>query len=63
VPHLLKAAGQHVLQKSAWAAPHFLVHLKWEFVKRPHIHIKSYIRTRILLIFLSQDELNSFGVA
>jgi hypothetical protein len=46
-----------------WAAPHFLVHLKWKFVKRPIMHMYSYMFTRILVLLLSQDELNSFGVA
>ena len=48
---------------AVWAAPHFLVHLEWEFVKRHLIHLKSHMRTRVLLILSSQDELNSFGVA
>ena len=46
-----------------WAAPHFLVHLKWEFVKRHLIHLRRYVSTCVLLILSSQDELNSFGVA
>ncbi len=46
-----------------WAAPHFLVHLKWELSNRNVIHWDSYMRARVLLILSSQDELNSFGVA
>ncbi len=46
-----------------WVAPHFLVHLKWEFGKRDVRYLNSYMRTRVLLILSSQDELNSFGVA
>jgi len=46
-----------------WAAPHFLVHLKWEFLER--LHKSGFIQTamRGLVLLLSQDALNSFGVA
>jgi uncharacterized damage-inducible protein DinB len=46
-----------------WAAPHFLVHLKWEFVERSYIIINIYILTRRPVLLLSQDAPNSFGVA
>jgi hypothetical protein len=48
---------------AAWGAPHFLVHMKWEFVNRPLMHGTDYMVTLFLVLLLSQDELNSFGVA
>jgi hypothetical protein len=46
-----------------WAAPRFLVHLKWEITQR--IYILTGVRTFLcgLIPFLSQAALNSFGVA
>jgi hypothetical protein len=55
----------HVLSALSylWAAPHFLVHLKWEFVERSYIRTHDYIVTRCPVLLSSQDELNSLGVA
>jgi hypothetical protein len=58
----------HVLSASQcmsrqWSAPHFLVHLKWEFVNRSYIRNQDYIMTRWPVLLSSQDELNSLGVA
>jgi pimeloyl-ACP methyl ester carboxylesterase len=47
----------------SWSAPHFLVHLKWEFVNRSYIRNQDYIMTRWPVLLSSQDELNSLGVA
>jgi hypothetical protein len=46
-----------------WAAPHFLVHLKWEFFERSHIDRSIYQIIREHFLLSSQDALNSFGVA
>jgi GNAT superfamily N-acetyltransferase len=45
-----------------WAAPHFLVHLKWEFLDL--IYILQYYNLSLCdpVLLLSQDALNSFGV-
>jgi hypothetical protein len=48
---------------AGWAAPHFLVHLKWEFLKRFNIEGDYQIVIFGHLLLLSQDALNSFGVA
>jgi hypothetical protein len=47
----------------AWTAPHFLVHLKWEFFERSNIDRNSYAVIRERGLLPSQDALNSFGVA
>jgi hypothetical protein len=49
--------------RSVWAAPHFLVQLKWEFFERSNIDRNSYAVIREPVLLLSQDALNSFGVA
>jgi hypothetical protein len=53
----LSAAGPE------WAAPHFLVHLKWEFLERFIISGEYHNIMLGHLLLLSQDALNSFGVA
>ena len=49
--------------QSTWAAPHFLVHLKWEFVERSYMLLLIYMITQWPVLLSSQDELNSLGVA
>jgi hypothetical protein len=46
-----------------WAAPHFLVHLEWEFLERLYKSVCNHILTCDAVLLLSQDALNSFGVA
>ena len=46
-----------------WSAPHSLVHLKWEFLERLYRSVFSQIVIRGPVLLLSQDALNSFGVA
>jgi hypothetical protein len=46
-----------------WPAPHFLVHLKWEFLKRVNILKIHQILIYFSVLRLSQDALNSLGVA
>jgi hypothetical protein len=46
-----------------WPAPHFLVHLKWEFLDRLHRYINHQTVIRLSVLLLSHDALNSFGVA
>jgi hypothetical protein len=35
---ILLSKGQASARSANWAAPHFLVHLKWEFIKRSNIN-------------------------
>ena len=46
-----------------WAAPHFLVHLKWEFIERFYISVFNHLLSFDPVLLLSLDALNSFGVA
>ena len=50
-------------ESAIWAAPHFLVHLKWEFVERSYMLLLIYMITQWPVLLSSQDELNSLGVA
>ena len=69
IPQDLADAGIAVSQPangrrtSDWAAPHFLVHLKWEFVERSYMLLLIYMITQWPVLLSSQDELNSLGVA
>ena len=56
-------SGQDCTPFGYWTAPRFLVHLKWEFLKRLQISICRQIVVRLPVLLLSQDALNSFGVA
>ena len=49
--------------RTGWAAPHFLVHLKWEFLRGLYISEHAHVVMLLFVLFLSQDALNSFGVA
>ena len=48
---------------NVWAAPHFLVHLKWEFLERLFRSVSNHLLSFDPVLLLSHDALNSVGVA
>jgi hypothetical protein len=60
---LTSILARRTMGNCRWAAPHFLVHLKWEFFERSNIDRNSYVVIGELVLLPSQDALNSFGVA